>query len=216
MKIKICGITTVEDAAAAGRLGADAVGLNFYPQSRRHLAAQDASAVVRALPPFVEPVGLFVNEPFARAAATAGQLGLRTLQWHGDEHAASYRPPFQVIRAVPVCDRNTLEAVTRWLHSLLDRGERPAALLVDAHVPGEYGGTGRRAPWELLAEFRPEVPVILAGGLTPENVAEAVRIVRPYGVDVASGVESSPGRKDAGKVRHFVGNAREAAARLGL
>jgi phosphoribosylanthranilate isomerase len=93
----------------------------------------------------------------------------------------------------------------------LDR--RPAAVLLDGHVPGQYGGTGRAAPWELLAEFRPGVPVILAGGLTPENVAEAVRVVRPYGVDVAGGVEAAPGRKDPEKIRRFLANAREAATR---
>jgi phosphoribosylanthranilate isomerase len=216
MKIKICGITTEADGRQAAVLGADAIGLNFFPQSRRHVAVDKAASILRQLPPLVEPVGLFVNEPFLQAAQTAEHLGLRTLQWHGDEHEAHYRPPFRVLRAFAVAGRESLDGIRRWLERCQARGECPAGILVDAHVAGEYGGTGQRAPWELLADFRPDFPLILAGGLTPENVAEAIGIVRPYGVDVSSGVESSPGRKDAEKMRRFIGNAREVAARLDL
>ena len=117
-----------------------------------------------------------------------------------------------LIVAFVVRDQNSLQDIAGYLHRSRTLGQVPDAILVDAHVPGQYGGTGRVAPWDLLADFRPGVPLILAGGLTPDNVAEAVRIVRPYGVDVASGVEQQPGVKDAEKMRRFIGNAREAAA----
>ena len=107
-----------------------------------------------------------------------------------------------------------LQGIARYLDRCRSLELLPAAVLVDAHVSGQYGGTGQTLPWDLLADFRPGVPLILAGGLTPENVAEAVRLVRPYAVDVASGVELSPGRKDAEKMRRFIGSAREAAAKL--
>ena len=110
-------------------------------------------------------------------------------------------------------DRQSLQTIDAYLDACRQQRLLPAAILVDAHVAGQYAGTGRTAPWELLADYRPGVPLLLAGGLMPENVAEAVRLVRPYGVDVASGVESAPGRKDAEKMRRFLGNAREAAAR---
>jgi phosphoribosylanthranilate isomerase len=119
--------------------------------------------------------------------------------------------PFRWVVAFAVRDRQSLTAIDAYLDRCRQEGRLPDALLVDAHVPGEYGGTGQVAPWDLLAEYRPPVPLILAGGLTPENVAEAVRRVRPYGVDVASGVESSPGRKDAEKMRRFIAEARRAA-----
>src|SRR5205814_5109867 len=108
------------------------------------------------------------------------------------------------IPAFSVADAASLTAITTYLDLLASVGAAPAAILVDAHVPGLHGGTGQTAPWQLLADFRPGVPLILAGGLTPENVAEAIRIVRPYAVDVASGVESAPGKKDADKLRRFI------------
>ena len=122
--------------------------------------------------------------------------------------------PFRLIPAFPVGDAAGLARLTRHLDRCRALGRLPAAVLIDAHVPGRYGGTGQTAPWHLLADFDPGVPLLLAGGLTPDTVAEAVRVVRPWGVDVASGVESSPGRKDPEKVRRFLDRAREAAARL--
>ena len=119
-----------------------------------------------------------------------------------------------MITAFGVKDRASLSEVNRYLDTARSGGRAPSAVLVDAQVPGQYGGTGQVAPWHLLAEFRPPEPVILAGGLTPDNVAEAIRLVRPYAVDVAGGGESAPGRKDPEKMRRFIGNAHEAAARL--
>jgi phosphoribosylanthranilate isomerase len=212
LRVKICGITSVADAEQAVLLGADAVGLNFYPRSPRYITAEVALASLRVLPPTVEAVGLYVNQPLADAFANARQLaGLATVQWHGDAHEV---PPPLVLRyvpAFPVRDPESLRAIDLYLDACRDLGRLPSAVLLDACVPGEYGGTGRSPPWELLADFRASVPLYLAGGLTPDNVAEAIRRVRPDAVDVASGVESSPGRKDPEKLRRFIDNARAAA-----
>jgi phosphoribosylanthranilate isomerase len=216
LRIKICGVTSAADGRQAALQGADAVGLNFYPPSPRRIDPATARAILRELPPFVEPVGLFVNTPLRQVFEEVQALGgVRSIQWHGQDREVVDCYPFHLIAAFPVQDAASLLAITRYLDVCGARGHLPSAVLVDAHVPGQHGGTGRTAPWELLASFRPGVPLILAGGLTPENVAEAVRVVRPYGVDVASGVESSPGQKDAEKVRRFIANAREAAAQLG-
>lgn len=214
LRVKICGITSADDARPAAALGVDAIGINFYPQSPRFLDPKNAPAILRPLPPFVEPVGLFVNQPLRQACAVCYQLGIRTIQWHGDQRETSDPFPFGLIAAFQVRDPGSLQEIEQYLGRCRSQGWSPAAILVDAHVPGEYGGTGQPAPWNLLADFRPGVPIILAGGLTPENVGEAVRIVRPYGVDVASGVEHSPGRKDLEKMRRFIGNSREAAAKI--
>jgi phosphoribosylanthranilate isomerase len=215
LRIKVCGVTSETDARAAALLGADAVGLNFYPQSPRYIDPATCAPILRQLPPFVEAVGLFVEQPLSYAFQVASQLGrMRTIQWHGGNRELCDAFPFQLVFAFPVRDPRHLLDITRYLDLCRGTGRMPAAILVDAHVPGQHGGTGQTAPWNLLSEFRPGVPLILAGGLTPANVAEAVRIVRPYGVDVASGVESSPGVKDPEKVRRFIGNAREAAARF--
>ncbi len=214
LRIKICGITREDDARLAVALGADALGLNFYPQSPRCVSIEVAARIVRELPPFVDPVALFVNEPLERAFEAARRLGpVRTVQWHGDEPEACAEPAFRFIPAFAVRDADGLARVSRYLEMCRSLARLPAAVLLDGHAAGRYGGTGQAAPWRLLADFRPGVPLILAGGLTPENVAEAVRAVRPYGVDVASGVESEPGRKDPDKVRRFIEAAREAAAR---
>lgn len=213
MRIKICGVTRPEDAELAAHLGADALGLNFYEGSPRFLDRPRAEALLRGLPPFVEPVGVFVNPTAPQLRAW--RQDLRTVQLHGadlaslaDEVAAAR---WCAVPAFGVGDAADLARVTAAL-----AGWPAAAVLLDAKAPGLHGGTGRTAPWDLLAAFRAPVPVLLAGGLTPENVAEAIRVVRPYAVDVAGGVEASPGVKDPEKLRRFLDNAREAATRLGL
>jgi phosphoribosylanthranilate isomerase len=214
LRVKICGVTDETDALLAASLGADAVGLNFYPKSPRFVPPPAAARIVRALPPFVEPVALFVNETLEEMFAAARRLGaLRTLQWHGERPEVCPEPAFRFIPAFQVGDAAGLERVQRYLDACRGADALPAAVLIDGHAAGQYGGTGQPAPWRLLADFRPGVPLILAGGLTPENVAEAVRLVAPYGVDVAGGVEQCPGRKDAEKIKRFVDTAREAAAR---
>jgi phosphoribosylanthranilate isomerase len=212
LQIKICGIMNGSDGRMAAELGAHAVGINFYRQSPRWVDEATAAAIVRALPPFVAAVGVFVNEPLQSAFEAANRVGrIQAIQWHGEHREISAAFPFHVIAAFSVSNKGHLVEITRYLETCRSLNKLPAAVLLDARVEGQYGGTGQTAPWRLLADFDPGVPVILAGGLTPENVADAIRIVRPYGVDVASGVESQPGRKDAERVRRFIENAREAS-----
>jgi phosphoribosylanthranilate isomerase len=204
IRVKICGVTTVNDVRLAADAGADAIGLNFHEASPRFLDPHAAAPLIRALPPFLGAVGVFVEQPVRRMCALAYQLGLQAVQWVGREPPLDDTYPFGLIAAFRVQEATDLDAIRRHVDCMRTAGRTPAAVLIDALVPGQYGGTGRTAPWELLAGFDPGVPLILAGGLTPENVADAIRVVRPYGVDVASGVESSPGRKDPIKVRQFV------------
>ncbi len=209
MRVKICGITTIEDAIQAANLGADAIGLNFYPKSKRFISLETAQAILKELPPFIEPVALFVNETTKNIFSTVSPLlGIRTLQIHSDKQKPFPATPFHYFPAFPVQDSQSLSQITDFLENCRQQESKPSAILVDAHVPGEYGGTGKTAPWQLLATFSPNVPLILAGGLTPENVAEAIRQVHPYAVDVAGGVESEPGRKDPEKMRRFIDNAK--------
>jgi phosphoribosylanthranilate isomerase len=208
-RVKICGITNELDAVAAARAGADAIGLNFYARSPRCVTEPQAKAIIRVLPPFVEPVGLFVNQPWSEVAAVAGRLGLRTVQIHADRMASCPYTELRWIAAFAVKEQADVERLKRDLENW-PAEQRPAAVLIDASVPGLYGGTGQQAPWHLLADVHVDAPVILAGGLTPDNVAEAVRVVGPYGVDVASGVEASPGQKDHDKIRRFIAAARAA------
>jgi phosphoribosylanthranilate isomerase len=216
IRVKICGITNPDDALDAAEAGADAVGLNFHPGSPRSVSPEMAATVCRQLPPFVEAVGVVVNQPLAKVIALVRPLArVHTIQWHGDDHSDLDDPaPYGLIPAFAVSDRDGIQRVRQYLDLCRSRDRLPAAILVDGHAVGQYGGTGRSAPWELLAGFRPDVPLILAGGLTADNVAEAIRVVRPYAVDVATGVESSPGRKDRDKVRRFIDNAREAFERM--
>lgn len=212
MHVKICGITNEADAAAATQLGADAIGLNFYARSPRFIPEARAMRIVHSLPPFVEPIALFVGELFEHMIAATRRLEMvRTIQFHGEQLTPCPVGPFRFVPAFAIKDEDSLKAIDRYLARCRTEGQIPTAILVDAHVAGEHGGTGKTAPWDILAGFNPGVPVILAGGLTSENVAEAVRRVRPYAVDVASGVESIPGRKDVEKMRRFLAEARAAA-----
>jgi phosphoribosylanthranilate isomerase len=210
IRIKICGVTTPEDARMAADAGADAVGLNFYPKSPRFITPTQAAAIVRALPAFTAPVGVFVGMPMRQVCAVAYQLGLRGVQTYDDQPPAQDTFPFAHVPAFRVKDAAGLEHVQKFVAAATALGRRPAAVLIDSHVEGQMGGTGQAAPWKLLVGFDPGVPLILAGGLTPENVAEAITLVRPWGVDVASGVESAPGRKDFEKIARFVKIARTA------
>jgi phosphoribosylanthranilate isomerase len=200
VRIKICGITHPDDLRDAADAGADAVGFNFYPKSPRFLTKSIAETLVKETPESVATVGVFVEASAVQMRSAAIQLGLHEVQWHGDgPMSVGDCGPYPLVVAYRVRGPIDLEAI----RADVER-QQFSAVLIDAHVPGQFGGTGQTAPWHLLDGFDPGVPVILAGGLTPENVAEAVRIVRPWGVDVASGVESLPGRKDAEKLRRFV------------
>ena len=196
-KIKICGIKTIPDALAAVNAGADLIGFNFYPKSPRYVdvgMCRNIMSVMRQIGK-VTCVGVFVNASVAEILATMDTLGLNLAQLHGDEPPTTLKAldgkAFKAFRGIP----STIDG--------FERQDAPA-FLVDAAVKGVYGGSGVTADWEGAAELAKKYPLLLAGGLTPENVAEAVSRVKPWGVDVASGVESAPGKKDAGLMVRFV------------
>jgi phosphoribosylanthranilate isomerase len=199
--IKICGITRPEDAVMAAEMGADAIGVNFWPGSKRYVDPKIAPTVVRAIPAGILKVGVFVNARPDEVIARVEELGLDRAQLHGDEAAADFAAlaPARLIRAVRVRDAASFEAAAGWT---------PSLWLYDAFVDG-FGGGGVPAPWSLIAK-QARRPFLLAGGLTPANVAEAVRATRPDGVDVAGGVERAPGVKDPAKVAAFIAAARAA------
>lgn len=216
MKVKICGITSIEDARACVEAGADCIGLNFYPGSPRAIAAEQARAIAAELTGKGEPVGLFVNAPAKEIREVCAAAALRSVQLHGDEapELLAELADFTIIRAFR-CGEHGLAPLEHYLERCRKLGRPPDYVLIDAHRPDRYGGTGESPPWELVArEYRRHdwPPLLLAGGLTPANVAEAVRVVWPFGVDTASGVESSPGRKDRERVRAFVRAVRDATA----
>jgi phosphoribosylanthranilate isomerase len=205
-RVKICGLTREADVAAAVEAGADAVGFVLYPQSPRHVTLERAVTLARALPPFVTPVLLSVNATLAEVRAATAALPQALLQFHGDETPAdceaARRPYLRAVRMAPGVD--LLDWARRFASS--------AALLLDAHVDG-YGGGGKRFDWSLIP---PDVrsPLVLSGGLSPASVIDGVLAVRPYAVDVSSGVEASKGIKDAALMRRFCEAVREADARL--
>lgn len=200
VKVKICGITNLEDALAAVEAGADALGFVFYAGSPRHILPGQAASIIRHLPPFVDTVGLFVDEHPDTVNSTANRCGLDLIQLHGDE-PPGYCNSIQrrVIKAFRVKSIDCLDSASRYAVS---------AILLDAWSPVAHGGTGQTFNWEIAASAAATARIILAGGLTPGNVAAAVRQVRPYAVDVSSGVELSPGRKDAGMIREFINQAK--------
>lgn len=226
--VKICGITSAADARLAAEAGADAVGFNFVAGSPRRLTAEAARHAVSALPPGVLAVGVFAGMHAAEMLAIAETAGLGAIQLHGhlDPAAGAADPPdrcrelagLAVIRAVRM-EAGKLAAARRWLAEAAAAGRLPEMLIVDASAPagtaaGRLGGTGHTVDWEALAREGPlDLPVALAGGLTPANVAVAVRLAGAEAVDTASGVEAAPGRKDAALMRAFVAAARSA---LGL
>ena len=202
-RIKICGLRDPAHARVAAEAGADAIGLVFHAASPRNVAPDAAAAVAAAVPAFVTTVGLFVDTPAARIREILARVPLDLLQFHGDEPAdfcGQFGRPY--IRAVRMEEGVDL---LEWAR----RFPQAKALLLDAHVPGEHGGTGRSFDWSRIPRQLP-VPIILSGGLTPENVAPAIRAVRPWAVDVSSGVESARGVKDPAKIVQFIRNSREA------
>jgi len=204
--IKICGVTTARDAAAAAAAGAGAIGINFWPGSKRFIG-DDAAAhsVAAAIPPGVLKVGVFVNADVATVQRTMATFGLDRVQLHGDERAADFAAidPARLIRAVRVRGEDAFAEAATW---------PPGLRLYDAFADG-FGGSGIVAPWTLIARSAVP-PFLLAGGLTPANVAAAITTVGPDGVDVASGIEQAPGRKDPTLMAAFVAAARAAVAAL--
>lgn len=201
-RVKICGITTAEDAAAAVEAGTDALGFVFAPGTPRVVQPEAAARIIAGLPPFISTVGVFVNQPLEEILRIALHCGLQAVQLHGEEpEELGRRIPLKVIKALRVRDAESLEPIATY----------PAhAFLLDAFVEGKQGGTGTTLPWELAAEAAGRARIILSGGLRPDTVGHAIRLVRPYGVDVSSGVEQRPGRKDRQKVREFIDAVRQA------
>ncbi len=201
-RIKICGVTSVEDAGLAAASGADAVGVNFFERSPRYVPPGAAASIVRAVcDGGATPVGVFVNERPEVVEAVCRDLGIAVVQLSGNEPPDdAARIPFRRIKAIRIAAGFDPAAL----------GEYPCeAFLLDAGGPGEFGGTGRTLDWAGIGKSGIRKPWMLAGGLTPENVGTAIRLARPGGVDVASGVEDRPGHKDVAKVKLFIKNARE-------
>ena len=196
-RVKVCGITRLEDAVAAVFAGVDALGFMFYEPSPRFISLDAAAKIIRQLPPFVARVGVFVNADEAAVRRAIEATGIDTLQFHGDEppeFCALF--PLTAYKAFRLRDAASLDDCLRY---------PGMAWLLDSFVPGQHGGTGAMFNWDLAIEAAKLNPqIILAGGLKPENAAEAVRRVRPFALDVSSGVESAPGRKDEAKVRAFI------------
>jgi phosphoribosylanthranilate isomerase len=201
-KVKICGITNLADAQAAVEAGADALGFNYYEKSPRFISLKTAAEISKQLPPFVMRVGVFVNAPADFVLRAIAEAGLTMLQFHGDE------PPefcaqfgLMSMKAFRVRDESSLAELPKYATD---------AYLLDAYSAEARGGTGENFNWDLAIEAQKfGKPIFLAGGLSPENVAEAVRKVQPFGVDVSSGVESAPGKKDHAKVKKFIQEAKK-------
>ncbi len=204
IKVKICGITNTADAQIAVSAGADALGFIFYSQSPRFVEPKVVKHIISELPPMVLTIGVFVNEEVKRVREIIEECGLALAQLHGDEtpgYCESLERP--VIRGIRLRDRGSLLAMAEYKGRAGVRG-----FIVDAFSESEYGGTGKKTNWALAAEAAKAAPILLAGGLTPANVQEAIQLVKPYGVDVSSGVEASPGKKDAAKVQAFIEEAK--------
>jgi len=224
VRVKIEGLMSAADAVRAAEMGADAIGMVFA-ESPRRIEPQAARQIVQALPPWVATVGVFVNEDAAAIQRIVDQTGIEYVQLHGEEPPEIVGEiPARCIKAFRVRGEGWLDEVRAWLDGLADLGLRhslkgcPTAVLLDAYDPRARGGTGRRFNWDLVAQARAEGklagvgPIILAGGLTPQCVAEAIRLVQPWAVDVASGVESAPGVKDFDKIAAFLQAVGEASS----
>jgi phosphoribosylanthranilate isomerase len=199
VRIKICGITQADDALLAAELGADALGFILYAKSKRAMTIEAAAAICRRLPPFVARVGVFVDETEEVIRQAIRACRLTTVQFHGDESpefCRRFAGEVSIIKAIRVKDAASLAAAT---------GYEVDALLLDTYTAASHGGTGQTFDWSLAVQAKQlGRPIVLSGGLTTDNVAKALRVVRPYAVDVASGVERAPGQKDAAKLRRFI------------
>jgi phosphoribosylanthranilate isomerase len=196
VRVKICGLTRLEDAELAVKLGADAVGFVLWPKSPRAVSVADAARLARALPPFVTRVGVFVNPSLDEAQEAVERIGLDVVQLHGDETPAVFRAlPARCVKAVTLESDDDVRAVAAWAPEIVP--------LVDSGDPEKRGGTGRVGDWSRAARVAFVRPIVLAGGLTAENVGAAIAATRPWAVDTSSGVESSPGVKSADRLTRF-------------
>lgn len=211
-RVKICGITNANDAVAAGKFGADAIGMNFYPRSLRCLTPDEALSIIAVIPPAVSRIGVFVNASIAEINETVDRLQLQVVQLHGDESPDCVdRIQSPVLRAIRVVNdefETAADEIRLWLAAGVE------GILLDAGSNDQYGGTGKSLSWESVSKLELPIPLVLAGGLNCGNVAEAIQTARPAAVDVASGVESFPGRKDHQQLKQFIENAMRAFATL--
>jgi phosphoribosylanthranilate isomerase len=201
VKVKICGITNLGDALVAAESGADALGFVFFEGSPRYIQPDDAAKIIRALPPFVATVGVFVNEKPEEVERIMKRTAVDVAQFHGNEPPGACVIGRRVIKAIRIKDLTDLEPLRHY---------RVSAFLLDTYSPESFGGTGQIFNWEIAVEAKQFGKIILAGGLNHENVARAVRRVRPYAVDVSSGVEEKKGRKDHKKLKIFIERAKGA------
>jgi len=196
IKVKVCGITNLEDAIKSIELGADALGFIFYKKSKRYITPGKAKRIIKELPPFVSKVGVFVNSSLDDIVKISNTTGISAIQLHGDESQAfCNRLKLPVIKTIRVKDRINKQSVESF---------QAQAILFDTYKDNEYGGTGISFDWRIISKSRINNNIILSGGLNPDNVAKAVNIVKPYAVDVSSGVEKEPGVKDHRKIKKFI------------
>ena len=188
VKVKICGITNLDDAMAAADFGADALGFVFFKKSPRYLSPANAKKIIKRLPPFISTVGVFVNENKKNIEKIVLQTGINIIQLHGDETPKACNLSKPVIKAIRVKSIETLGLVSKYK-------DKVSVFLLDTYTPEVFGGTGQVFNWDIAVEAKKFGRVILAGGLTPENIEKAVRLVHPYAVDVSSGVEAEKGKK---------------------
>ncbi len=202
-RIKICGITNIEDAITAIEYGADALGFVFYPKSPRNITHETARSIIQSLPPFITTVGVFVDEDVSIIEKTLLYTGLSAVQLHGSEPPERCNLSRKVIKAIRIKDLSDLKSLNSYTNV--------SAYLLDTYSPHAYGGTGDVFNWEIAVDAKKFGRIILAGGLTPDNIAEAVKTIQPYGVDVSSGVEGScKGKKDHKKLKLFIERAKSA------
>lgn len=205
VRIKICGITNIEDASAAIDYGADALGFIFFPGSPRYISPEKARDIISLLPPFVTTIGVFANESQKRIEEVMGFAGIDVLQLHGDEGPEMCSVWKRVIRALRVKDFTDLKPLQEW--------SKVSAFLLDAFSPGQFGGTGQIFNWDIAVEAKRFGKIILSG-LNPDNIERAIERVSPYAIDVSSGIEEKRGKKNLQKMRLFIERARSADAAL--
>ncbi|MEK6581652.1 MAG: phosphoribosylanthranilate isomerase [Nitrospirota bacterium] len=201
VKVKMCGITNLEDALAAVEFGADALGFVFFKKSPRYISPAKAKAIIKKLPPFISSVGVFVNEDNITVEKIADQTGIDVIQLHGDEPPKACNLSRPAIKAIRVKSIDNLEIISKYK-------DKVSAFLLDTYTPEIFGGTGQIFNWDIAIEAKQFGRIILAGGLTPENIGQAIRRVHPYAVDVSSGVEAEKGKKDHAKLRLFIKRAK--------
>jgi len=201
VKVKICGITNLDDAMAAADFGVDALGFVFFKKSPRYISPGNAKKIIKKLPPLISTVGVFVNEDKNTIKKTVSQAGIDIIQLHGDETPKACNLSKPAIKAIRVKSLDSLEIISKYR-------DKVSAFLLDTYTPELFGGTGQVFNWDIAVEAKQFGRVILAGGLTPANIEKAVRLVHPYAVDVSSGVEAEKGKKDHLKMKLFIERAK--------